>query len=173
MTTVKESNITIEDLEEMLLEALEELEAGDIWEKLTEGVTFNSRLKSTGAQAKMHRNAITGQIVNYSGVEVNPAVKVQEIEDVMRHEALHLATGLGDTNPEFKRMAKAHSIPLQLEHSLKSTEDYKYLIKCEGCGETLKHYQRKGKYIKHIEAGGDGLYCPYCDSDELSVEYLE
>ena len=165
MQTVEQVGVTAKDLRHMLHDALEELGKPELFWKIKHGVTFNNRLKTAGARVGMSRDRKTIYFV-----EVNPALKMSELEDCIRHEALHIVSGLRDGDPRFERMAHDHDIPLHVQHGLATAEKFKYRIMCADCGEVTGKYKRRGKYIKMIENGTDRLHCGHCSSSNLYVE---
>jgi len=168
MTTLKDQNITESRLEVEMQKAFEDLGYEEKF-ALVDDVSFNSRLRSSGARCWVHK----GNAKNPRWkVDFNPALKYEELEDTAKHEAIHIITNERDSSEIFKQTCNKYDVPLNCG-KLESVRDYKYQIVCNECGKKFKKYKKKGKYIKHIENGNTRLSCTECNSRDLKVIYFD
>lgn len=164
MKTVKEV-YSINELEEKTKEAFEYLGEAEHYHML-EPLRFNSRLRASGARACRMKNSYSGAIVQQY-IELNPKLNAEYIDLVLRHEALHLITGLGDNDLAFQDLLASYGIPAKLSKGMLK-DARPYVIECPECGATTA-YTRRGKYYKLVKAGDNRLSCRRCGSRELKA----
>lgn len=164
MTTVKGKGLTSRDLREAARQAFEALGELEKYERWVKRVDYNARLGRAGGQADMYK---LGGHIQYVEIWINPTLDFDQLKDVMRHEAAHVITGLGDSDLDFKIYCHKHSIPLVLRDGVRSAQ--RWQVKCSECDKILANYARKGKRVKQVLAGDDRLSCGSCGSSDLEV----
>jgi hypothetical protein len=103
---------------------------------------LNRRLRSVAG--KYRRNRRTKNCT----IELHP--ECESVMDTLRHEALHLLTGLRDTK-DFERLCNEFNIDFRHNETYSTMEDYKYILKCTECGRTVLKRKRMSKYIRHYD----------------------
>lgn len=124
---------------------------------------LNSRLRSRAAKikynAKFEKMFIQKNSKKVILIEVNPELTVDRLQGVLKHEALHFISNLGDTK-EFQAICDMLSIPKYHDQLFKKAERFKYKILCKSCNNTYKR-KRKTKIVKNIE----NYRCGKCQGD--------
>lgn len=107
-------------------------------------VKYNSRLRSTLGRCWWKDSE------DKCVIEINQKCPKSEFDDTLKHEVLHLITGLSDTN-RFEHICNTLGINFTHTVDLDKAEDYKYYIYCEECGSIVGKRKRKSKLIKQVE----------------------
>lgn len=126
------------------------------WDNLE--VKYNPRLRSTLGRCWWRDRE------DKCVIEINPECPEEEFDDTIKHEVLHLITGLSDTKA-FKNICDTLGVDFTHTVDLEKAEDYKYYIYCEECGGLLAKRKRKSKLIKKSEH-----YHSSCCHADLIVE---
>lgn len=113
----------------------------DRWNSLD--VSYNDRLRSTLGR-------FWGSKEKGCFIEINPECPESKLRDTVRHEVLHLLTGLSDTK-EFEMICNKLEIDFTHTVDLEKAEDWKYKLICEDCGSVVAKRKRKCKLTKHTD----------------------
>lgn len=157
----------MKNLHEYYWEVREELEAIGIEVGNIIEVVPNSRAKSRWGQCKIVTKNYYWEdrefSINISTRLLQDDVRDEALKNVLIHECIHSCRGCFNHGTEWKRLANlvndcyscynikrcSSSEEYGIKEERKKTE-YKYIFKCENCGQTIKR-QKASKFTKYYD----------------------
>lgn len=150
--------------------------------ELTVPVEKNSRLTRTLGRVKfINRRSLTGRKsckpIKIEFADYLLQLNDSEILDTVKHEMAHYFV-LMETGESHGHDALWKSWAIKLACNPRATvkrnaatavkEEYKYILRCTGCGKIIGKYKRRGKVVKR-----PGNYRSLCCRAKISVETLK
>lgn len=166
------------DINKLFNEALEILDSLNIRVETISSVKWNPRFRTTWGMCYRKNNIYR--------IELNPILNEEEVSwemamDTMIHEVLHAHKDRFCHTGEWKRCANRINTAYPIYHITRctsaeekniankmSTINYKYIIKCSGCGHEYK-YQRTSKVVRLVQKNSNSCKCGVCGSTQLNI----
>lgn len=162
---IREKGITISELWCKVQHAFEDMGYEEGIEQVND-IGWNNRLRSTSARVVLNNG------YDDVDIEFNPNTYLDLLEDLVKHEVLHVIVRAGDSDKEFKEECRKRGIPLYF-NTIKSQEDYKYIEWCDNCNEWYRRYRRKSHKLKRTIENPGSFYCKSCgEYGEIKVKDL-